>query len=123
MSLKNKKIFVVLTLLLISLFSISCNENKLKLNAEELKNCARWNWIALTDTKKWTKKAEAYFTYVPGKKISNNELADEELLLCGTWRLVYLSPHFYEIAEPYKNQYVNADSKGNVFFVETELAI
>ena len=71
----------------------------------------------------WTKKAEAYFTYVPGKKISNNELADEELLLCGTWRPVYLSPHFYEIAEPYKNQYVNADSKGNVFFVETELAI
>lgn len=57
MSLKNKKIFVVLTLLLISLFSISCNENKLKLNAEELKNCARWNWIALTDTKKWSKKA------------------------------------------------------------------
>lgn len=116
MSLKNRKMFIVLTLLLISLFSISCSEHKLKLNTEELENCARWNWIALTDTKKWNKKAEAYFTYVPGEKISNNELTDEELLLCGTWRPVYTSPHFYEIAEPYKNQYENADSKGNVFF-------
>lgn len=72
MSLKNKKIFVVLTLLLISLFSISCNENKLKLNAEELKNCARWNWIALTDTKKWSKKA-----------IKNRDAAHNDLLQQG----------------------------------------
>ena len=57
MSLKNKKIFVVFTLLLISLFFISCSDHKLKLNTEELENCARWNWIALTDTKKWSKKA------------------------------------------------------------------
>jgi hypothetical protein len=116
MSLKNKKIFVVLTLLLISLFFISCSDHKLKLNTEELENCARWNWIALTDTKKWSKKAEAYFTYVPGKKISNNELVDEELLLCGTWCPVYISPNLCEIAEAYRNQYENADSKGNIFF-------
>ena len=116
MSLKNKKIFVVLTLLLISLLFISCSDHKLKLNTEELENCARWNWIALTDTKKWSKKAEAYFTYVPGKKISNNELVDEELLLCGTWCPVYISPNLCEIAEAYRNQYENADSKGNIFF-------
>ena len=69
MSLKNRKTFIALTLQLISLFFISCSDHKLKLNTEELENCARWNWIALTDTKKWSKKAEAYFTYVPGKKI------------------------------------------------------
>ena len=84
--------------------------DKLKLNTEELENCARWNWIALTDTKKWSKKAEAYFTYVPGKKISNNELVDEELSLCGTWYPVYISPNLYEIAEAYRNQYTFEDS-------------
>ena len=56
MSLKNRKTFIALTLQLISLFFISCSDHKLKLNTEELENCARWNWIALTDTKKWSKK-------------------------------------------------------------------
>lgn len=70
MLLKNRKIFIGCILILIPLFFISCNENKLKLNAEVLENCAKWNWIALSDTQKWTKKAEAYFTYVPDEKKS-----------------------------------------------------
>lgn len=116
MLLKNKKVFIGFILILTSVFSISCSENKLKLNTEDLENCAKWNWIALSDTKIWNKKAEAYFTYVPGAKLSKNELTDEELLLCGTWQPVYTSSYFYEIAEPYKNQYKNADIKGNIFF-------
>lgn len=81
MLLKNRKVFIDFMLILTSIFSISCSENKLKLNTEDLENCAKWNWIAMSDTKIWNKKAEAYFTYVPGAKLSKNELTDEELLL------------------------------------------
>ncbi|MGN1043698.1 MAG: hypothetical protein ACI4PR_02715 [Acutalibacteraceae bacterium] len=116
MLLKNKKTFIALKLLLISLLVISCSENKVKLDSEVLENCAKWNWIALSDTQKWTHKAEAYFTYVPVKKIDNKELNNEELLLCGTWQPVYSSSYFYEMTEPYKNQYEKSDIKGNIFF-------
>lgn len=71
----------IILLILITVFSISCSENKIKQSTEDLENCAKWNWIALSDTKLWTTKAEAYFTYVPGEKIINKELTDEELLL------------------------------------------
>lgn len=67
--------------ILFSVFSISCSENKIKLSSEDLENCVKWNWIALSDTKLWTIKAEAYFTYVPGEKIIKKELTDDELLL------------------------------------------
>ena len=91
MSLKNKKIFVVLTLLLISLFSISCNENKLKLNAEELKNCARWNWIALTDTKKWTNQIKKIAEEIlNGNK--NYEISKSYHFQCKVYFLRFLHP-------------------------------
>ena len=116
MLLKNKKTFIALKLIMISLFFISCSENKLKLNSEVLENCTKWNWIALSDTQKWTQKAEAYFTYVPNEKIGNKTLTFEELLLCGTWQPIYTTPYFYELTEPYKNQYEKSDIKGNIFF-------
>lgn len=106
----------IILLIVISVFSISCSENKIKLSTEDLNNCAKWNWIALSDTKLWTAKAEAYFTYVPGEKIIKKELTDEELLLCGTWQSVYTSSYFSDITKPYKNQYENADVKGELFF-------
>ena len=49
----------IILLIVISVFSISCSENKIKLSTEDLNNCAKWNWIALSDTKLWTPKAEA----------------------------------------------------------------
>ena len=116
MLLKNRKIFIGCILILIPLFFISCNENKLKLNAEVLENCAKWKWIALSDTQKWTKKAEAYFTYVPDEKKINKELSNEELLLCGTWQSIYSSSYFYGMTDPYKKQYEKSNIKGNIFF-------
>lgn len=106
----------IILLILISVFSILCSENRINLSTEDLENCAKWNWIALSDTKLWTTKAEAYFTYVPGAEISKKELTNEELLLCGTWQPVYTSSYFSEITKSYKNQYENADIKGNMFF-------
>ena len=47
MLLKNRKVFIGFMLILTSVFSISCSENKLKLNAEDLENCAKKSTLKL----------------------------------------------------------------------------
>ena len=37
----------IILLIVISVFSISCSENKIKLSTEDLNNCAKWNWIGV----------------------------------------------------------------------------
>lgn len=96
----------------------SCNEkNVLKFTKENLENCKKWDWIALSDTSLWTPKGDAYFTYVPNKITSEfRKLSKEEKLLCGTWQSIYTSSYFYTITESYKKQYESSNIFGNLYF-------
>ncbi len=116
MLLKNKKLLFFIKFLLLSFFLFSCSKKQLKISSEDLENCSKWCWIALSDTTLWTQKAEAFFTYVPGERPYSKKLTKDELLLCGSWKPIYTSSYFYEYTKFYKKQYENSDLKGNLYF-------
>ena len=113
--LKNKK--KIILLFLVVLLSSCTAKNVLKLSEEDLENCLKWNWIALSDISLWTPKGEAYFTYVPN--IANNEFRNlnrYELILFGTWQSIYNSSYFHNITVSYKDQYENSNIFENIYF-------
>ncbi len=120
MLLKNRKVFISLLFVITTLFSISCSKNKLKISTEDLENCAKWNWIALSEVNLWTPKGEAFFTYVPTSGQNIEKLSMQEVILCGTWESVYLSSYFSDITARYKLQYKSSDIKGKIYFCKNK---